>query len=82
MTTSFAVSDKALKASLHVAKLITRQNKPHTIGETLINPVCKEIVRVMLGDMSSDVLETLIIKLKTAIKFSLQLNESTDIKNR
>ena len=104
MATSFTVSDKALEASYHVAKLIARQKKPHTIGETLIKPACLEMVRVMLGpnevkemskislsadtikrriaDMSSDVLETLITKLKTAKKFSLQIDESTDIKNR
>lgn len=43
------VSEKALEASYHVAKLIARQKKPHPIGETRIKPACMEIVRLMLG---------------------------------
>lgn len=104
MKSSVTVSDKALEASYHVAKLIARQKKPHTIGETLIKPACMEIVRIMLGpdevknvnnvplsadtikrridDMSCDILETLITKLKKAGNFSLQIDESTDIKNQ
>ena len=104
MTSSLTVSDKALEASYHVAKLISRQKKPHTIVETLNKPACMEIVRLMLGpneakevskvslsadtvkrrihDMSSNILKTLITKLKMAEKFSLQIDEWTDIKNR
>ncbi|GFT22658.1 SCAN domain-containing protein 3 [Nephila pilipes] len=98
------VSEKALEASYHVAKLIARQKKPQTVGETLIKPACMEIVRLMLGpnevkevnkvslsadtvkrrihDMSSDILGTLIKKLLSAEKFALQINETTDIKNK
>ncbi|GFU06965.1 zinc finger BED domain-containing protein 5, partial [Nephila pilipes] len=43
------ISEKALEASYHVAKLILRQKKPHTVGETLIKPACREVVRLMLG---------------------------------
>ena len=46
---SFTVSEKALEASYHVEKLIARQRKPHTIGESLIKPACLVIVRLMLG---------------------------------
>ncbi|GFS38370.1 zinc finger BED domain-containing protein 5 [Nephila pilipes] len=98
------ISEKALEASYHVAKLIARQKKPHTVGETLIKPACMEIVRLMLGpnevkevnkvslsadtvkrrihDMSSDILGTLIKKLLSAEKFALQIDETTDIKNK
>lgn len=48
MTSTVMVSEKALEASYHVAKLIARQKKTHTIGETLIKPACMEIVRLML----------------------------------
>lgn len=103
MKSAVTVSEKALEASYHVAKLIARQKKPHTIGETLIKPACMEIVRLMLGpnevnevnkvslsadtvkrrihDMSGDILGTLVRKLILAEKFSLQIDESTDIKN-
>ena len=49
MKLSFTVSEKALKASYHVTKLIARPKKPHTIGESLLRPTCLEIVRLMLG---------------------------------
>ena len=45
---SFTVPEKALEASYYVSKLIARQNKPHTIGETLLKPAFLEIVRLML----------------------------------
>lgn len=104
MKSAVIVSEKALEASYHVAKLIARQKNPHTIGETLIKPACMEIVRLMLGpnevkevnkvslsadtvkrrihDMSSDILGTLIRKLLLAEKFALQIDETTDIKNK
>ncbi|GFS77663.1 zinc finger BED domain-containing protein 5 [Nephila pilipes] len=104
MKSAVTVSEKALEASYHVAKLIARQKKPHTVGETLIKPACVEIVRLMLGpnevkevnkvslsadtvkrrihDMSSDILGTLIKKLLSAEKFALQIDETTDIKNK
>ncbi|GFT70760.1 zinc finger BED domain-containing protein 5 [Nephila pilipes] len=49
MKSAVIVSEKALEASYHIAKLIARQKKPHTVGETLIKPACMEIVRLMLG---------------------------------
>ncbi|XP_051785374.1 zinc finger BED domain-containing protein 5-like [Erpetoichthys calabaricus] len=104
MKSAVTVSEKALEASYHVAKLIACQKRPHTIGETLIKPACMEIVRLMLEpnevkevnkvslsadtvkrrihDMSSDILGTLIRKLILAEKFALQIDESTDIKNK
>ena len=49
MESAVIVSENALEAGYHVAKLIARQKKPHTIGETLIKPACMEIVRLKLG---------------------------------
>ncbi|GFQ70896.1 SCAN domain-containing protein 3 [Trichonephila clavata] len=49
MKSDVTVSEKGLEANYHVAKLIARQKKPHTVGETLIKPACMEIVRLMLG---------------------------------
>ncbi|GFT55756.1 protein FAM200A [Nephila pilipes] len=49
MKSAVTVSEKALEASYHVAKLIARQKKPHTVGETHIKPASMEIVRLMLG---------------------------------
>ncbi|GFU24223.1 protein ZBED8 [Nephila pilipes] len=49
MKSAITVSEKALEASYHVAKLIARQKKPHTVGKRLIKPACMEIVRLMIG---------------------------------
>ncbi|KOC60752.1 SCAN domain-containing protein 3 [Habropoda laboriosa] len=49
LLSSVTVSDKAIEASYHVARLIARQKKPHTIGETLVKPACIEIVKSMLA---------------------------------
>ncbi|GFT54802.1 SCAN domain-containing protein 3 [Nephila pilipes] len=49
MKSAVIVSEKALEASYHVAKLIARQKKPHTVGETLIKSARMEIVTLMLG---------------------------------
>ncbi|GFU37695.1 protein FAM200B, partial [Nephila pilipes] len=49
MKSAVTISEKALEASYHVVKLIVRQKKTHTVGETLIKPACMEIVRLMLG---------------------------------
>ena len=43
------VSDRAQEASYNVAKLIAKAKKPHTIGETLLLPACREIVRCLIG---------------------------------
>ena len=102
MKSTFTVWEKAVETSYHVAKLIARQKKPHTIGKELIKPACLEVVGLMLGqkeaeqvrkvslsaetikrrigDMSEDLLETLLNKLKTSGKFSLQIDETTDSK--
>nr|XP_039272698.1 protein ZBED8-like [Styela clava] len=103
MKSTFTVSEKAVEASYHVAKLIARQ-KPHNFGEELMKPACLEVVGLMLGQkeaeevrkvslsaetikrrighMSEDLLETLLNKLKTFGKFSLQIDETTDIKKQ
>ncbi|XP_067131376.1 SCAN domain-containing protein 3-like [Centruroides vittatus] len=104
MTTTVCVSDKVREASYKVAELIVKAKKPHTIAETLLMPVCKEMVKIVLGseaaseiskiplsddtisrrviEMSSDIEDIMKEKINSSRKFSLQIDESTDISGR
>ncbi|XP_067131373.1 zinc finger BED domain-containing protein 5-like [Centruroides vittatus] len=104
MTTTVCVSDRVQEASYKVAELIVKAKKPHTIAETLLMPVCKEMVKIVLGseaaseiskiplsddtisrrviEMSSDIEDIMKKKINSSRKFSLQIDESTDISGR
>ena len=43
-------NEAAVRASYMVALRIAQEKKPHTIGEKLILPCCKDIVRVMVSE--------------------------------
>jgi len=48
MTTIVKISDKSREASYVVAELVAKTMKPHTIGEQLILPACREIIKYFL----------------------------------
>ncbi len=50
MQKKVTISDKAQEASYLVAELVAKKMKSHTIAESLIIPVCKIILRTMLGE--------------------------------
>ncbi|XP_028659137.2 protein ZBED8-like [Erpetoichthys calabaricus] len=98
------INKPILTASYEVAYLITKQGKPHTIGETLIKPAVLKMANLMLGkaaevklsqiplsndtindrieDMSKDILPQVVADLiSSPTKFSLQLDETTDVSN-
>jgi len=52
-TKAVKVSERALEASFLVANMIAKEMKPHNIGETLVKPACREIVKLMLGEDAS-----------------------------
>ena len=43
------VNERALKASYHVAELVAKSKRSHTVAETLILSACKATVNDMLG---------------------------------
>lgn len=43
MSLSFKTSDKAQKASYVIANMLVKSKKPHSLAETLILSVCKEV---------------------------------------
>ncbi|KAF2345157.1 protein of unknown function DUF4371 [Trinorchestia longiramus] len=96
------IDQPVLTASYEVAYLISKQGKPHTIGETLVKPAAWKMADIMLGkvtenelsqiplsndtissridDMNNDILAQVVTDLiSSQTKFSLQLDESTDI---
>ncbi|KAL4104473.1 hypothetical protein QTP88_019771 [Uroleucon formosanum] len=48
------ISDKSLLCSFKISELIAKKKNPHTIGEELILPACKEIVDVMFGKEAAE----------------------------
>jgi len=93
--------EAGLRASFLVALKIAKEKKPHNIGENLILPCCKDIVRNMIGDeaanklnslplsnntiqrrigeMADDIKEQVVKEIRDAGKFSIQLDETTDV---
>ena len=49
MNRAVKVNEKALKASFHIAELVVKSKKPHTIAESLVLPAFKAVVKEMLG---------------------------------
>lgn len=78
---SFHQSNKAaVLASYVVALKIAQQKKPHSIGETLVMPCTKEIVRIMLGEQHAKKLDTLPLSDNTVQRRIADM--STDIKDQ
>jgi hypothetical protein len=63
-------------ASYEVAYLITKQGKPHTIGETLIKPAVLKMANIMLGKEAEVKLSQIPLSNDT-----IQLDETTDVSN-
>nr|XP_020653392.1 SCAN domain-containing protein 3-like [Pogona vitticeps]XP_020653393.1 SCAN domain-containing protein 3-like [Pogona vitticeps] len=61
-------ADKGLICSYELSLLIAKHGKPHSIGETLILPVVKEIFPIMLGPSSSTVTQSIPLSSDTVSK--------------
>ncbi|GBP55409.1 SCAN domain-containing protein 3 [Eumeta japonica] len=49
MSSPFKSSDKAQKARYVIANMLFKAKKPHSLAETLILLVCKEVVKIMIS---------------------------------
>lgn len=52
----------AVNASYAVGLKIAQQKKPHSIGEKLVMPCTKEIVRIMLGEQHAKKFDTAVVR--------------------
>ena len=56
-TSSSKNSDDGLKASYNISLLIAKAGKPHTIGEVLILPAVKEVIKTVLHKFPEQVIK-------------------------
>ena len=79
------ISEKAQIASYEVSELIAQTLKAHTLGESLILPSCKKIVKRMLGNeaakkiskvpLSNDTVHRRILEISTNIEKTVCSNK-------
>ena len=58
-TSSSKNSDDGLKASYNISLLIAKAGKPHTIGEELILPAVKEVIKTVLHKSPEQVIKSI-----------------------
>ena len=58
-TSSSKNSDDSLKASYNISLLISKAGKPHTIGEELILPAVKEVIKTVLQKSPEQVIKSI-----------------------
>ena len=58
-TSSSKNSDDGLKASYNISLLIVKACKPHTIGEELILPAVKEVIKTVLHKSPEQVIKSI-----------------------
>ena len=58
-TSSSKNSDNGLKASYNISLLIVKAGKPHTIGEELILPAVKEVIKIVLHKSPERVIKSI-----------------------
>ncbi|CAG4936068.1 unnamed protein product [Parnassius apollo] len=79
MSSSFKTSEKAQKASYVVANMLVKAKKPQSLPETVVLPVCKEIVKIMISQEAAKEIEKIPASAKT---ISRRINDiSNDIKS-
>ncbi|CAI6372309.1 unnamed protein product [Macrosiphum euphorbiae] len=73
-------NENIVKASYLASLIIAKDGKPHTIGETLVLPAAKEIVRCVLGDKAAKEIEKVSLSNDT-VKRRID-DMSSNIKNK
>ena len=67
--TAFTEVNKAADYSSYVASSqIAKQKKPHSIGEKLFMPVLKDMVKIMIGERESKILDSVSLSATTVKK--------------
>ena len=64
--TAFTEANKSAVYSSFVASYqIAKQKKPHSIGEKLLMPVMKDVVKIMIGERESKILDSVSLSAPT-----------------
>ncbi|KAL4713788.1 hypothetical protein ACJJTC_012305 [Scirpophaga incertulas] len=79
MSSSFKTSNKAQKASYVIANMLVKAKKPHSLAETLILPVCKEVVKIMISQEAATEIEKIPASAETISRRIIDI--SNDIKS-
>ena len=74
------IGETSLKpACLEIVRLMLGSKEVKEVNKV---PLSADTIKKRIDDMSNDMLETLIKKLKTSPKFSIQIDETTDINKK
>ncbi|XP_014790267.1 protein ZBED8 [Octopus bimaculoides] len=71
------VSEKAQITPYQVSELIAESMIPHTIGKSLISPVCKKVISTMLGNQAANEISKIPLSNDTVHRRNLEM--SSDI---
>ena len=73
--TSFTEVNKSAVYSSYVASYqIAKQKKPHSIGEKLLMPVMKDVVKIMIGERESKILDSVSLSATTVKRRILDMS--------
>ncbi|KAL7646078.1 UNVERIFIED_CONTAM: hypothetical protein RMT77_002979 [Armadillidium vulgare] len=77
-TKIMTVSERAQRASIEVAEIITLKSKSHTLAESVILPACKKMVKSMLGENAEKELNKIPLSNDTIRRRILDLSENIE----
>ena len=77
-TSPSKTSDDGLKASYNISLLIAKAGKPHTIGEELILPIIKEVIKIVLHKSPDQVIKLIPLSDNSVQRRSDKMTENVE----
>ena len=75
---TMTVSERAQLASIEVAEIIAMKSKSHTLAESVILPICKKMVKSMLGETAEKEISKIPLSNDPIHRRILDLSENID----